>query len=526
MSTGRHRDQGSLPLAMLMGVVAAGMSAALLTVTVQHVRNTRFDTGRASALMASRTGLESALGAFRAAHDDAGLGRLGDLPCAAGSGSTAPQLTGPAAGPGSRYTVSVYYLVKDPTRRGEAWARYHGVMCATDIGRNPRFAFVSSVGTAPGGYSRKITAIYDFKTGGHGNSPGGHLRIYRTSASVNDLCVDAGALPTLGTQVTMQPCADAADGSAVARQKFAYEPNSTMSYRGGLDPMLFANGLCLETGWPQAVGQPLTLAVCGPATSSRQIWGFNSASSFFGSDDGKTLNTLCWSVEGPDTVGSLVKLNDTSGGLGNPACNTSYPNNYQSWNYDADVGAGSAGSQTRQLVNFEQFGKCLDQATWLTEQKTFPCKQTPDPSVRDWNQVWFLPKAGSSGVIYHDRPPDSGTVSATGPVAPAGPYCLRAPQSVASSPRTTVIACDPNDPNPPDDLIWYVRGADAPTWNEMYRIEGTGSLDDYCIQPMSDDPAGIQGDFIGAIRCSADRRQKWNAVPLASEAGLRNYEEQ
>jgi hypothetical protein len=298
----------------------------------------------------------------------------------------------------------------------------------------------------------------------------------------------------------------------VPKQKFGYQPDLTISLVTA-DTSLYPNGLCVETGWPQAVKQTLRLQQCGTTTLRRQIWSFNYASSFFGTTDGTAMNNLCWSVDQADTIGSQIKLNDTSGGLGNgnTPCNTNFPNNIQSWDMAAEVGPGAAGPATGQIVNFKQFGKCMDQAFELWDQKIFPCKQGPDPKVRDWNQIWFLPAAGQSGTISHDRPG-------------MGRFCLQAPPLTSVPPTTNVVECPAVGPVP-QNLVWRSRGADTPTYDERYRLEGTGPWAGYCLQPMPEVPAGVQGSRLGIKPCSGDHLQKWNATPPVTVSGLRNLAE-
>jgi hypothetical protein len=195
-----------------------------------------------------------------------------------------------------------------------------------------------------------------------------------------------------------------------------------------------------------------------------------------------------------------VVLNDTSGGLGNgnSACNTDFPNGYQTWVPDPAVGAGAAGLPvTKQLANFEQFGRCFDVTNMdvtIPYEVVFPCKQTPDPADRDWNQQWDLP----AGV---------GPISAQ---APQGRYCVTAPASLAAP---ALVALQPCGTGTSERTTWHVRGADTPSYTEAYRIEGTGAYAGWCLQPLPEAPAWQQADKAGLKPCNGDRIQKWNASP-------------
>ncbi len=509
-------DEGTLPLAMLLIIVGSGLSLVLMSTVLREIGATRTETGRESALMAARTGLSSAVASLRAARDANGAGDPALLPCPASSGS--PHLAGTVGAAGGTYTASILYLAADPSDRDLAWVQARGRPCAAQLGQTPRFAYITSVGTgAIRAHRRTLYGTYAFRSAVQGNVPGGHFRVYKTPAAVNDLCLDAGALPMPGVVLTMRTCATTARGDAVPRQKFGYQPNLTVSLVTA-DPSLYPEGLCAEAGSPQAAGQVLTLQRCGTTTLWRQQWSFNFASSFLGTSDGRTLNNVCWSIENPDTPGTRILLNDTSGGLGNgnSACNTNFPNNYQSWNMAAEVGPGAAGPATGQLVNFKQYGKCLDHAFVPDDQKTFPCKQAPDPTIRDWNQVWYLPESGGTGTVYHVKPVSGGS---------GDPYCLQAPPLNTVPPHTSVVPCPAPGAAVPADLTWRVRGANTPTYDEAYRIEGTGTWAGYCLAAMPEVAAGVQGSRVGVKPCSGDRLQKWNAEPPVGSSGLRHVGE-
>jgi hypothetical protein len=503
-------DTGSLPLAMLLSIVGVGLSVLLMTTTLQLQGVTRVEMGRSAALQAARTGLATALANIRAAKNADGTGLVSKLPCRPEEPKE-PHISGPTVDGTARFEATIFYLSRDPGRHDAAWAAERGKRCTTVI---PAFAYVVSSGvTAAGGFRRTLFGTYAFKTILKGNMPGGQLQVFKMPGAKHDLCIDAGALPKAGDEVTMQPCVDQPDGTPVARQKFGYQPNLTLSLVAP-ELKLPPSGLCLDAGTVQAVGNAVTLQACGTTTLIRQQWSFNTASGFFGTSDGKTLNNYCFSVETPDTPDSRLVLNSTAGGLtnGNPACNTNYPNNNQSWNPEPAVGAGAAGLPvTRQLVNFEKFGRCLDitlEDVSVPYEVVFPCKQTPDPAMRDWNQQWDLPADGV------------GTISVR---APSGRHCLTAPPLNTKPLLVNAEPCSGTEKK--DDVVWHVRGADAPTREERYRIEGTGTFAGYCLAPLPEEPAWQQADKAGIEPCTGERIQKWNAQPESTVATFTNIGE-
>jgi Ricin-type beta-trefoil lectin domain len=504
-------DTGSLPVAVLLSIIGVGVSTVLLTTILQLTSVTKVERGRAYALQAARSGLETAVARLRSAKDTAGRGSVTALPC--GDGAT-PQLTGSVGADTSgrangplRFTVTITYFTQDPEGRSAVWLSANGKPCATKLGGPPAFAVLDATGVdVATGRERHLFGTYTFKTVLRSSAPGGQLRVWQTSTDV--FCVDAGtANPGPGTTVTMQKCATedgTPDGRAIGRQRFRYNPNLTISFvdAGSEAP----DTLCLEAGWPQQAGAIVKLQPCGATTQMRQQWSFTTASGLSGTNDGRTIGNHCFSVATPETVGSLIKLNDKAGTYRSPGCDSGFPNNVQSWTPQPDTGAGAAGLPgTNQLVNSKKYGWCLDvklMDVTRPYEVIFPCKQTPDPNVRDWNHQWILPKGGV-GLIYTP--------------APDGPACLSIPSLTAVPPVVDAVyrSCSPDAANPPENMTWLVRGADTIDDAERYRIEGTGRFAGYCLTPLPDAPDTQQTMKVGVKRCSGDEYQKWNAEPEA-----------
>ena len=80
------------------------------------------------------------------------------------------------------------------------------------------------------------------------NISGGLVHVYRGSATLNDLCIDAGSgNPAAGTAVTMQLC----NAGAVA-QTWAYDGNLRLQLVSSPGPGQLT-GLCLDAGATHAV---------------------------------------------------------------------------------------------------------------------------------------------------------------------------------------------------------------------------------------------------------------------------------
>lgn len=511
MRTLRWRgDDGSMALAMLVVIVGFGLAMLTATTVVRGAVDTGADIGRSTSLLAARTGLSSALASLRAAGGTTGIGTIASLPCTATAGQA--QVTATIGVKDGSYATTVWYLTSDPTQHDLPWVKANGgVTCATQLTMTPRWAYVVAVGTSPGSrYQRTLIATYQFKLRAMGNMPGGQIQVYRTPTATQDYCLTANSA-TLGTALTMSVCATNSDGTTVDKQKFGYMSDLTIKLMSA-DPATYPNGLCAQAGTSEAVGQQVKLQDCGTATLNYQKWAFDSNSNFRGTTDGVNLNVFCWNIVGTLTSGSTtIKLNDTSDNLSHSgrSCGITVTN-YQSWNVTGDAGSGSAGPDTGQLVNFKQFGKCLDFNYSGVYDWAFPCKQSPSIQFPDksqlWNEVWTVPADGTTGLVYTTR--TDGTKN-----------CLMAPASGGTF--VTMAATCPASPGVASAAyLWWSRGNDATTYDEKYRIEGTGSWAGKCLAPLPGPSSAPQADWVGLTACTGDYMQKWNAVPPVSTSGL------
>ncbi|MDI6097332.1 ricin-type beta-trefoil lectin domain protein [Actinoplanes sp. NEAU-A12] len=477
---GPRDESGSLPLAMLLTLVGMSLSAILVPIVFDQIVATRTSADRSLALHAAEAGLHTAMGHIRAAADGTGAGDLPLLPADPLTGSIGP-------GGSQRYRVTVSYRNLDGAPLTALTAQpTSAVIVSTGIAA-PTGSF--DVGTAG---SRTLQATYSFRLSNQ-TIPGG--RIHVRSASI-DLCLDAGSTrPTAGTPVTMQRCAE---GSA--RQIFAYNPDLTLvllSSRSESNTL----GMCLDAGFPHVSGALVVLQQCS-ATSPpppRHRWSINDSANLMGTSDGTYLDGYCFNVQNPDFTGSRVVLS-------NIRCNSGYDNE-QTFQPDPAVGAGAAGPATRQLVNYQQFGRCLDITDWYlgtTYLIAWPCKQAPDPSTIGWNQKWTLPT------------PSPGSHSSTGRIyatVDGTDYCLRSPRQPGGYP--VLGAC--SSTSVPADMTWTVFGATGVYATSFRIVDGAG----LCLAPV--DPVksptlvytgSYSGPPISRIvmqACDASGWQKWNA---------------
>ncbi|HKT04235.1 MAG TPA: ricin-type beta-trefoil lectin domain protein [Rugosimonospora sp.] len=491
------RERGSMPLAMLLTLVGMMLSALLVPMVITQVRSTTDDVHRVHALAAAQAGLDVALGHIRAANDGSGNGVLGSLPCGPLTGSV-------GVGGTARYQVTITYYNADPRGHNSTWLAAHDINCYTGGGADstPAYALLTSqgtdvatgtIGTVPG---RTLQGTYTFKTT-NANISGGLIHVYKTATST-DLCLDAGSgSPAAGTNVQMQPCT-----AGSITQKFAYEPNLNLvlvSSQTTAQPL----GMCLDAGTPQAAGKVVAFQPCASTTLPQQQWSQNDGANFQGTADGHTLDGFCFNVQSPNVAGSFVILGALSAGK----CGGNY-DNQQTFMPEASAGAGAAGASTGQLVNFNEFGRCLDvtnQDVTYAYMIAWPCKQAPDPTYVLWNQKWALPSIAT------------GASSATGKItttkSPTA-YCLRSPLSTVAGTYVDVTPCPSG--TLPANLTWTVSG-DTGSYTTSYRIMDSSG---YCLAPTDPNasppdlfPSGLLISKIVVVACDGNTLEKWNAPP-------------
>jgi hypothetical protein len=480
-------DPGSLPLALLLTMVGTMLSALLVPMVLNQIEGTRDHIQRISALNAAQAGLEVALGHIQAANDGAGHGVLAKLPCGPLTGDV-------GVGGTARYQVTVDYLAVDPTGQPDSWIAANRLPCVAGAGTSttPSYAFLRSQGTdqATGAFgsvpSRSLHATYTFQTTNEAPA-GGTIRVENTSTGV-DLCMDAGSSsPTAGSDLQMRPCIGG------NRQNFAYNTNLTLVLLSSKTPSL-PLGMCLDAGAPHAVGSHVRFQPCGSTTSPQQQWAFNENANFEGTTDGNTLDGYCFNVKYPNKI---VVLGHTS----NSTCRSG-PDDVQTFSPEAAVGAGSAGSAADQLVNVEQFGRCLEVTGANSYLIAWPCKQTVDPANVSWKEKWALPAI------------PAGTDNGTGRITtnfPTGLHCLQSPLSTAAGQYVTVVSCPPS--GTPLNMTWTVYG-DTGVYETSYRIkDGGGNCLAPATSPTDLHPDGNQVSKVVVAACSGSPLQKWNARP-------------
>jgi hypothetical protein len=491
-----------MPLAMLVTIVAMTLTASLVPVLLHQFAGTRTVDARTVSLDAAQTGLDVALGQLRAAsavvptpEGDSVVGILEELPpCTMTGSQDSGGLQDTEAQAGIlryRVTIAYYGLPDNAVDTTPAL-----LSCPPpDV---PKTAVLTATGTgskaaaltAGSPDTRTIEATYTFKTT-NANINGGAIKQIANPPATNELCMDARVPPG----VTMQNCVP----GIPSYQRFAYTPELNIQLIGS-ETGTAPDGLCLDAPLPHKTGDPVVLLPC-LGRNARQQWSLDDNSRFQGTNDGVSLDGLCLSLEkawvpGPLLIGRCA---------GTPNMNIFRP--------QAGVGAGMASAETRQLVNYEQFSRCLDvtnhNADWSYMIVWF-CKQAPDGTV-SWNQQWDLPPVSLS-----TQGARAGRIRTFGAGNPG--QCLRTPDAITG--YVTMDPCTASNPltdqNDPIDehMKWVVYGDTGDT-TSSYRI-----MDMYgrCLTPTALQGPGKDTHTDGTAKvkvapCDGSELQKWNAPP-------------
>lgn len=506
-----------MAMVFLVIIVGVALGGLLLPVIITQTRSTTFDSTRIRSLDAAQAGIDMVVGQIRSTSGGGTYGDPGALPC----GPIAGTVTGTT--PGS-YTTTVAYYKIDPIANPGA----PKMICAPNYGpydpatntRTPKFALITSSGVAGaagngGSAGRTLVTTYVFKTDDT-NVSGGVIRIFPDSSG-KQYCMDAGSNPAVGSNILLQVCSTA--NPPAAQQVFAYRSDLSIqlvsSAAGG------NVGLCLWAATPHAAGNQMKLATCAPLGSAgyAQQWSVNDNAHLQGANTTQTgLDGYCINVAA-QSPGQQLTLQ---------GCTGSTTSTTQTWVPDPRAGAGMAGAQYKQLVNFLKFGNCLDvtgQNTGAAYLILYTCKQNPNPTSVTWNQI-FTPT------------PALGTAPTLTELITAGSdnkkYCLRSPFTVGGYVTVTTSGCTGKPTTDNTNLRWTVyqvkdtSGADL-SYDLKYTIkDSSGPLGSpgLCLGlGASNDLHDGQYPKVVVTTCDGSTSQKWNADPSLSDFGLQNTSE-
>lgn len=496
----RQERGAALLSVILFMVMIAGMSLLMLGVLAGQAGPSLTAQKRTQTGYAAQAGLQATLNTIRSISHSTPLGVYGDrakLPCT---------LTGKVDGSSSNltYSVSIQYFAVDPTDKDEVWRTNHRIICigGATLASQPAFAFILSKGigqdvineTSLSG-NRGIGAVYAFQLSNI-NIPGGLLL-----TSTTGFCVRA-ASATTGATLTFAPVANC---TVAGTDKWVYDSDIEFKLASS-ENATYPQGLCITQGTRSGTTYPLTLQPCLPIPDPNrwnQLWSI---------DGGTTL----WGQKNPISSGRstvcLAFQNVYSGGV--VQASTA---NCSGWAPDYNVGSGAASHSTNQVVNFGQFGRCMDvtegQITY-SYMIVWPCKQDPTGtgSGLNWNHKFY----------YTEAPALSGSQSTTIVTKVnnnAGQtYCLQTPDVNGSSVYPIFVGCDNSSRQQ------WTRWAK----NDVSGYAGSWVFTDTygrCITALDQDLYSSWIAKLGVANCSGSSLQKWNAPPYVSPAIIGGYKE-
>ena len=533
----RDGDRGSLPLALLLTLVGVGLTGLIGSTVLGQITTTRYDGDRAAAIDAAQSGIETGLAQLRAlpvnTTNDAALT---SLPCATASASS-PDLTltgtvSPARA--TRYSVNVYYLAQAPPADAdaEAWARANRLGCAAGGGTTtaPMYALLAATG-ASGTETRTVTATYLFQSRTKPNVPGGTIKVYNSDQCLTALRTATDPIPlTVSSPVVLATCA-----ASDPRQNFTYNPTLQVELKGSEGTVNFPHGACVQAA--NVDHTPVVFADCD-STKLTQVWSLNNRDNFEGTTDGVNTDGKCFNVDWTATPPALV-INNVIAGNANKVANTAGDGTdgtpcsgisgdytkYKTFFPDPSAGTGAAGDVTKQLVNYDEFGRCLDVtgnnvgSAFLV---VFPCKQAPNKIIQ-WNQVWFLPTLASGATEGTGRVYLKGSDGVT-------TYCLTSPGSIAAGQYIRIFTCTLTGTPAPNQT--WTRKVFTGVNQTSYRIEstyGTTANAPFCMLPSPTDYwdqfTAMKISKLVLAPCDGTNLQKWNASPSILSSVVSDYRE-
>ncbi|MFI5492839.1 RICIN domain-containing protein [Actinoplanes sp. NPDC051859] len=485
-------------MAILVSLVAMGLTASMAPVVVSTITATRTADQRTESIDAANAGLDAAMAQLRAASTGSGATLVGNLetlpPCDITGAENAGDETADTNGkttPRLRYRVKVAYYGQLEDDNDDT--------SAVPIACPPTQVPTKAVLTVTGSYSatavlepgkpdtRTVESTYTFRRS-TANTAGGAIRL----GSTIPMCMDgADNAVTKAPTLTLAACKT----GGASEQRFAYtkDLNIKLMYS---ESTASPNGLCLQ-GTTTNNNAVVIFKPCLGRTAVQQ-WSLDNNSRLRGTTDGVNVNGYCLNAQTSGSPRMIV--------LG--SCSTG--SDQSVWRTDPAAGAGGASADTGQLVNFKQFSRCLDVTN---HTPTYPymivwfCKQAPDGNV-SWNQQWTMPPVATSKetAVW-------GRIRTAGTSNPG--YCLRRPDSPGG--LVTMVSCSATAPLPaaiPDELKWKMYGE---TKDDITRYTIVSSRGE-CLTPTDLTAAKPETHTDGTAvvrttRCTKAALLKWNAPP-------------
>ncbi|MBO1750452.1 RICIN domain-containing protein [Actinotalea sp. BY-33] len=511
----RRDDSGMAMVTTLIAIMLTAMlSILLLGVLLSQLVPTSFARTSSQTVFAAEAGVNAVVGQIRTADSAPDVtntvyGDTNKLPCTA---------EGPVGGAddGLRYAATIRYYLESPTGRSESWLASNAMGCTPGSGPtgDPTYALVTSeglgegvAGMAAGAGDRTVQVVYEFQITNN-NIPGGLIYSYdrRPAYTPDRFCLEAESA-TVGALVKYVPSVTC--GTDDVHQLWLYAKDYRIKLASTTVPGTGQEPLCV-TGTPNGATPVLaTLQVCVPDTSSsrwNQLFSWEGGAIWRGQQNpisGGYSNFWLSSGVRSDVVNGRYLY------VWNQAASN---NEWGSFNPDPRVGAGAAGIETIQIVNYLEFGRCFD----VTDQDplkafmiVYPCKQDPSGGSRlNWNHKW-----------YYAEPTDEVGVSA--------PQQIYVRNGGSASDRRCLVS-----PNVDGGYVTLTNACNAAANNQKWvRYANTGNYgDSYTFRDHWGRCISLGDKYdawskITVTQCNSGLGQKWNAPPTSIQASLDGYQE-
>lgn len=522
----RWRPRGDDGVAMMttvmMMLVMTALSVLALGLVLNQVTPTQFAQKNTRTIFAAEAGLEASVGRIRsavAAPDflNKVYGNPAKLPC------TVTGVVDTASG-STTYATTVRYYLDDPSGRSETWLNANKLACSDSGGTGttlPAYAMISSQGDATQSAKvaatsgdRAISMVYRFETTTT-NVVGGRIYSWNGTAT-SPFCLRADGL-SAGSTVSYRASSTCGTAANEDAELWAYTDSHTLKLASS---DLTATPLCLtdESG-------TIRLRACTPVSDSNahlQRWSWHNG------------GNATWQAQASGLVdrnpAACLGSGRTSGNPVNgdklqvAACANQAA--WGSFSPDPAVGPGAASINTNQIVNYLEFGRCMD-VTDVTIGRPFmisyPCKQDPPDGANIlWNHKWYYSE------------PVVGTTAAAQPIVvrvnnstdPAQRYCLKTAAGISSPSGYTGVG--------PDFHVTFKPCNAADATQQWIRSTATGDrTTSYTFRDSSGRCIGVGGDkyngnwsTLVVSTCDGSTAQKWNAPPAVVEAEIGNYLEE
>jgi Tfp pilus assembly protein PilX len=527
-------EQGSIILVLILImfmtiVLLTAMAGAFGALHLSSSSTSRNDT-----LQAATAGVQAAVSDIRSASSGAYVAPT-QLPCTAVSGVTN------GAGTPS-YSANIQYYAENVS------GSYDAVTCSQGSGPQVTVqgdylsrAVITScapAGNCPSsgnqtgtGIWRRVVSSYTFQTT-NANIAGGVIFSYQDQECLVAVLQNPQQ-PTAGVNLDVTNSCTAGNSMATMEQ---FQYTSTWNLAINIANTVYCIQDPEDLASPQS--SPVVLVACsGNTTNPADQWGINDNAGIqgvatVGTPSGKPNS---WCLYNP--MGGSSLANGTVQAATVVSCSsTSGFDPKWSWQLSPSVGAGGASpvgtsliGSTAQVVNYQQFGLCLD----VTNQDVnyaylidYDCKQFPDTTDYPvWNQRWCFQMLSNvngnpQGLLFT---PDGQTTCTNA----TNPYCAVSPQTKASgnyAAWVTVSSCSLTG-TPPANELWTAWGSNGGAINDYTWTDDWGS----CMEANPNDTQNPGGDTnwatIQVDTCDGSYAQKWDAPPTLGQSQISNTHE-